>query len=200
MISALEHYSYCPRQCGLIHIEQTYDENLYTLRGQRAHDRVDQPDTERRGSKRIERALPLWSDRLGLVGRADVVEYHDETPYPVEYKHGKERRHDHAEIQLCAQALCLEEMTGHSIPEGALFFMGSHRRQKVSISSDLRTAVEQMVSDVRAMLMQHRLPAPVDDPRCTHCSLKQACMPEPVANRRRQAWYAGRLYRIPDDD
>ena len=91
MISALEHYSYCPRQCALIHVEQTFDENLYTLRGQAVHKRVDEPKVEEQAGVRIERALPLWSKALGLVGKADVVEFHGETPYPVEYKHGPHR-------------------------------------------------------------------------------------------------------------
>ena len=92
MISALEHYSYCPRQCALIHQEQTFDENLYTLRGQVVHAQVDEPEGEVISGVRVERALPLWSHRLGLVGRADVVEFHGEVPYPVEYKHGPRRQ------------------------------------------------------------------------------------------------------------
>src|SRR3970040_818180 len=88
MISALEHWSYCPRQCALIHLEQTFDENLYTLRGRMLHERTDEPVGEFQDGVRVERALPLWSKRLGLVGKADVVEFHGETPYPVEYKHG----------------------------------------------------------------------------------------------------------------
>ncbi len=91
MISALEHYSYCPRQCALIHIEQTFDENIYTLRGHLAHERVDQPISRNEEAMRVERGLPLWSKRLGLIGRADVVEFHNRTPYPVEYKQGQRR-------------------------------------------------------------------------------------------------------------
>src|SRR5438552_3319316 len=112
MISALEHYSYCPRQCALIHQEQTFSENLYTLRGRAVHEQVDEPEAVVEKGVRVERALPLWSNRLGLVGKADVVEFRGETPYPVEYKHGPPREKEHDELQLCAQALCLEEMTG----------------------------------------------------------------------------------------
>src|SRR5437899_10119616 len=86
MISALEHYSYCPRQCALIHVEQTFDENLYTLRGRAVHERVDEPVCDFQEGVWVERALPLWSKRLGLIGKADVVEFHGITPYPVEYK------------------------------------------------------------------------------------------------------------------
>ena len=114
MISALEHYSYCPRQYALIHQEQTYDENLYTLRGRAVHKQVDEPEYEVAHGVRVERALSLWSDRLGLIGRADVVEFHGATPYPVEYKHGPRRQKEHDDLQLCAQALCLEEMTGQA--------------------------------------------------------------------------------------
>src|SRR2546430_686008 len=121
LISALEHWSYCPRQCALIHVEQTFDENLYTLRGRNAHERVDQPEGELREGVRVERAVPLWSDRLGLVGKSDVVEFHGADPFPVEYKHGPRRKKEHDDLQLCAQALCLEEMTGRSVPRGAIY-------------------------------------------------------------------------------
>ncbi len=138
MISALEHWSYCPRQCGLIHLEQTFDENLYTLRGRHLHERVDRPLGETQHDVRVERAVPLWSDRLGLIGKADVVEFHAETPYPIEYKHGKRRRWGHDDLQLCAQALCLEEMTGRQVPEGAIFYGGSRRRKPVVFDDALR--------------------------------------------------------------
>ena len=102
----------------LIHQEQTYDENLYTLRGRAVHKQVDEPEYEVAHGVRVERALSLWSDRLGLIGRADVVEFHGATPYPVEYKHGPRRQKEHDDLQLCAQALCLEEMTGQDVPKG----------------------------------------------------------------------------------
>ena len=111
-LSALQHWAYCPRQCGLIHLEQAFDDNLHTQRGQAVHALVDQPGMELRKGLRIERALPVWHDALGLIGKADVVEFEpDGTPYPVEYKHGS--RHKAADIaacddlQLAAQALCL---------------------------------------------------------------------------------------------
>lgn len=198
MISALEHYAYCPRQCALIHVEDTYAENVFTLRGNRAHERVDDPALEHRTGVRVERALPLYSDRLGLVGRADVVEFHGATPYPIEYKHGRKRHHRPARIQLGAQALCLEEMTGVPVPTGALFHTSAHRRQEVAITSALRAAVEQAVQDVRALLAAERLPPPVNDSRCPPCSLRRACMPAPLDNRRRQQWWAGALFRIPN--
>src|SRR5262249_27908419 len=113
MISALQHYSYCPRQCALIHIEQAFEENVYTLRGRAVHERVDQVESCRLGTIRIERSLPIYSERLGLTGKADVVEFDaEDIPYPVEYKHGPKRAKEHDDIQLAAQAVCLEEMTG----------------------------------------------------------------------------------------
>src|SRR5438876_12128675 len=100
MISALEHYSYCPRQCALINIEQTFDENIYTLKGHMAHERVDQAMMRNEDDMRVERGLPLWSQRLGLTGKADVVEFHDTVPYPVEYKLGKQRKWQYEAIQV----------------------------------------------------------------------------------------------------
>lgn len=199
MISALEHYAYCPRQCALIHVEQSYEENVYTLRGNRAHRRVDTPAHERRDEIRVERSLSLYSNRLGLVGRADVVEFRGKTPYPIEYKHGQKRYHRPARIQLCAQALCLEEMTARDVPEGAIFHTSAHRRQEVHFTDELRADVEQMVRDVRAMLADNRVPPPVNDDRCPPCSLRPVCMPEIVDSRSRQCWWQRALYETEDE-
>ena len=133
-ISALQHWAYCPRQCGLIHLEQVFDDNVYTLRGQAVHAKADQPGVETAKGVRVERALPLWHDELGLIGKSDVVEFlPDGTPYPVEYKHGTRRKAGFIaacdELQLAAQALCLEEMTGRPVEEGALFYASSKRRR-----------------------------------------------------------------------
>src|SRR6266446_5838641 len=146
MISALEHYSYCPRQCALIHQEQTFDENLYTLRGRAVHKQVDEPEAVVEKGVRVERALPLWSNRLGLVGKADVVEFRGDTPYPVEYKHGPRREKEHDDLQLCAQAVCLEEMTGQNVPKGAIFHHSSRRRREVEFTSALRAKVERSIT------------------------------------------------------
>ena len=122
-ISALEHFSYCPRQCALIHIEQTFEENVYTVRGRLSHERVDSGETETRPGVRVLRAIPLWSERLGLRGKADVVELRPgKPPFPVEHKVGR-RHFPHADLQLCAQALCLEEMLETEVPTGAIFRM-----------------------------------------------------------------------------
>ncbi len=187
MISALEHYSYCPRQCALIHVEQTFDENLYTLRGRAVHERVDEPVAEFQEGVRVERALPLWSKRLGLIGKADVVEFHGVTPFPVEYKHGSKREREHDDLQLCAQAICLEEMTGKSVPLGAIYYHSSRRRREVEFSERLRSEVEAATNEIRKMLSEKRISPPVNDARCRHCSLKESCMPAVVGEQARAA-------------
>ena len=182
-LSALQHWAYCPRRCGLIHIEQAFDNNLHTQRGNAEHAVVDQPGMELRKGLRIERALPVWSDVLGLIGKADVVEFEPSgAPYPVEYKHGS--RHKAAaiamcdDIQLAAQAMCLEEMTGHDVAEGALYYASSRRRRVVPIDAELRAAVIDAVEAVRLMLACGKLPNPTSDiQRCKACSLRDRCQP-----------------------
>jgi CRISPR-associated exonuclease Cas4 len=191
LLSALEHWSYCPRQCALIHVDQTFEENLFTLKGRMIHEKADVPQVEEQEGVRVERAMPLWSDRLGLIGKADVVEFYGAVPYPVEYKHGPRRRWGHDDLQLCGQAVCLEEMTGQLVPEGAVYHHQSRRRRVVLFDEALRRRLEEAVEAVRLLLRQARLPPPVHDARCEHCSLREACLPavigEPdrLANQRR---------------
>lgn len=186
-LSALQHWAYCPRQCGLIHLEQAFDDNVHTLRGQAVHKRVDQPGVETAKGVRVEHALPLWHDGLGLIGKADVVEFNGAGhPYPVEYKHGS--RHKAADIaacddlQLAAQALCLEAMTGFAVPEGAIYYASSKRRRVVPIDVPLRSQVQQVMNEVRGMLQSQQLPPPLAGPqaaqRCRGCSLRDRCQPE----------------------
>lgn len=183
-LSALQHWSYCPRQCALIHVEQAFEENIHTLRGQAAHRRVDEPGFEEKTGVRVERAMPLWCERLGLTGKADVVEFlPDGTPYPVEYKHGKKRERLHDDLQLAAQALCLEEMTGKPVLKGAIYHHSSRRRREVAITDALRRQVEETAAAVRAMLAFGELPPPLNDARCRECSLKDICQPEAMAAR-----------------
>lgn len=184
-ISALQHFSYCPRQCALIHIEQFFDENIFTVRGRILHERVDsgerdwqvRPDGTR---VRIERSLPLWSERLGLIGKADVVEFPDEgAPYPVEYKSGRKREKVHDDVQLCAQALCLEEMLNASVPRGAIFHHASRRRREVEFTTSLRAFTMETIERTRTLLTRGVVPPPIDDRRrCRDCSLREACVPE----------------------
>ncbi len=183
-LSALQHYSYCPRQCALIHQEQTFTENVFTLRGQRVHERVDEPDTRHEAGVRIEQALPLFCDRLGLSGKADIVEFlPDGTPRPVEYKHGPRRQKEHDDVQVAAQALCLEEMYGKPVPEGVIFHHSSRRRRVVPITPQLRTRVETLVAEVRELLQSSRMPPPTADTGlCRGCSLLDACQPEMLSS------------------
>lgn len=195
-LSALEHWSYCPRQCCLIHAEQAFAENIHTLRGQAVHARTDEPGVESGyEGRRIARAVPLWCDRLGLVGKSDVVEFlPDGTPYPVEYKHGRKREKRHDDIQLAAQAMCLEEMTGKPVPCGAIYHASSRRRREVAITAELRQAVETCVAEVRAALRGLTLPPPLNDKRCHECSLAEICQPALLAERERRDRLAKSLF------
>ncbi|HMV13145.1 MAG TPA: CRISPR-associated protein Cas4 [Nitrosomonas sp.] len=186
MLSALQHYSYCPRQCALIHVEQAFDENVHTMRGNTVHQRVDEPGSESFEGVRSEKALPIWSERLGLIGKCDIVEFYSNGRiYPVEYKHGKKRAKAHDDIQLAAQAICLEEMTGKTVTHGAIYHHSSRRRREVVINELLRQQVEETVQAVRALLVSGKLPPPVNDVRCKECSLKEICQPEVLADKAR---------------
>ena len=192
-ISALQHYAYCPRQCALIHVEQVFDDNVYTARGQAVHRLVDTPGYEIKAGVKVERALPLWSDRLGLIGKADVVEFNPGgAVFPVEFKHGRKREKIHDDIQLAAQAMCLEEMLGVTVPFGAIYHASSRRRREVAITPELRGVVEATVIAVRQMMEQHALPPPVNDERCRACSLIDACQPSALAD-------IARLKRMQDE-
>ena len=198
MISALEHYSYCPRQCALIHLEHLFDENIYTLRGRLAHERVDTLATRQEEDMRIERAFPLWSRRLGLIGRADVVEFHGQTPYPVEYKLGKRREWRYEALQVCAQGMCLEEMFGLPVSCGAIYYCSSRTRREVSFDATLRSAVEEATTAVRAMLRGIARPPAVDDQRCEKCSLLESCLPGVVIRPRRLHIFEAELFQATD--
>ncbi|NHC05425.1 CRISPR-associated protein Cas4 [Azonexus fungiphilus] len=202
-LSALQHWCYCPRQCALIHVEQVFEDNLFTQRGQALHKRVDDPGFEVRDGLRIERALPLFSDRLGLVGKADVVEFlPDGTPYPVEYKHGS--RHKRADIaacddvQLAAQALCLEEMFGKPVPEGALYYASSRRRRNVAVDAALRAKTMIAITGVRDLLASGITPPPLADEHCRACSLRDLCQPDAVHDNPARAAALAQLF-APED-
>lgn len=195
-ISALEHYAYCPRQCALIHVEQVWSENLYTMRGQDVHERVHDDSSHELAGVRLERSLPVWSRALNLTGKADLVEFHGHQPYPVEYKSGRRKRGVPEIIQLCAQAICLEEMFGVAVPKGALFWHGSRERQEVVFTDSMREQVKQVTQAVREMLEQRITPPPVNDKRCENCSLKESCMPAIVADKGRSRKAARELFQV----
>lgn len=192
-ISALEHYSYCPRQCALIHVEQTFDENQFTIRGRIAHERVDSGEDRSTRGVRTLRSIPLWSDQHGLTGRADVVEMRTEGPFPVEYKVGR-RRAGHADLQVCAQALCLEEMLGEPVPAGAVYFREERKRYEVQFGADLRRRTLEAVAAVRDQIVRQSVPEAPNDRRCPNCSLVNACLPGVVTSPARLRTYSAELF------
>lgn len=198
-ISALEHFSYCARQCALIHVEQTYDENEFTMRGVLAHERVDRGDeAENRGIRTV-RAAPLWSERLRLRGKADAIEFHGDVPYPIEYKVGRPHG-QHAALQLCAQALCLEEMLDTTVPHGAIYYHAVRRRQEVHIDPALREKTLDAIEGVRNLLRLQELPEAPNDARCPQCSLINACLPYVIGEPARMRGLQGALFRVWDTD
>ncbi|MBB5235199.1 CRISPR-associated protein Cas4 [Deinococcus budaensis] len=187
-LSALQHFVFCPRQCALIHVEGVWADNSQTARGHQTHERAHGGGTEVRDGVRTLRALPLVSRQHGLAGVADVVELlPDGSPRPVEYKSGKAKPRLADEVQLCAQALCLEEMFGADIPEGFIYHVASRGRREVAFTLELRGAVLDARDGVRALLRGGVLPAPAADDRCRLCSLYDEC--EPFAPRDFPAGY-----------
>jgi CRISPR-associated exonuclease Cas4 len=181
-ISAMMHVAFCERRCALIHIERIWSENELTAEGRIVHERVDLPGLSGRG--RIARALQLRSDQLGLAGRADAVEFlpaevadGPEIPFPVEYKRGRVIDHQPDRIQLCAQAMALEEMTGTPVPRGALFYHASRRRVVVEFGAELRTATETLAGRLHAMMRAGVVPKAALQPKCRRCSLLEPCQP-----------------------
>jgi CRISPR-associated exonuclease Cas4 len=184
-LSALEHWSYCRRQCGLIHLENLWEESGRTAEGRALHEKVDLPGLEQRPGMRLARALELRSDRYLLGGRADLVVFFQDPgypepgrPFPVEYKRGVRNVFRHAELQLCGQALCLEEMLGVEVPAGALYFGASRRRREVPFTSELRVETLEAAAQVRDMLQSQRTPPREAGTKCMECSLKDLCLPE----------------------
>lgn len=184
-ISGLQHFIFCERQCALIHLEQIWQENRFTAEGRVQHERVHEAATESRGKIRIVRGLRLRSLALGLIGVADVVEFHrgkevgaEEVPFPVEYKRGKPKADCCDEVQLCAQALCLEEMLDTFVPSGALFYGKTRRRKDVVIDDGLRALTKETAAQFHRLMKSGIVPAAVYGKKCETCSLKDACMPQ----------------------
>ena len=181
-ISTLQHWIFCPRQCGLIHLEGIWSENWLTAQGKVMHKRAHEGGIQRRGPVRIERAVPLHSLTLGLSGIADVVEFHKEPdawrPFPVEYKRGKPKAHDADIIQLCAQAVCLEEMLQTRVETGALLYGAQCRRHEVAFDSGLRANLIRCAAQVRVMFDSGITPEPQPGIHCKSCSLVRYCLPD----------------------
>lgn len=183
-ISALQHLLYCDRQCALIHLERQWEENRFTAEGRALHERAHEGPSESRPGIRITRGLTLVSRRLSIWGQADVVEFHrDGTVTPIEYKRGKPKAHRADEVQLCAQALCLEETPGGTIREGFLFYGKTRRRTVVIFDSELRELTESLIGNLRELLNSGRTPPAVfEAKKCSACSLLEICMPR-LSNR-----------------
>jgi len=222
-LSALQHLAFCERQWGLIHLEQIWIENRLTTEGLFLHERTDEPVTENRGDIRIARGLRIRSLRLGLSGRADVVEFHrvdkgiacaDEInrtskgvilegvsgiwqPFPVEYKRGKPKLDHCDEIQLCAQALCIEEMLGASLPNGALYYGKIKRRYGVEFHDTLRNETEALSKRLHRLTIAGQTPIAQYAKKCESCSLMSYCMPETTGIRRSTGKYLRQVFTMP---
>ena len=190
-LSALQHYLFCERQCALIHIERLWTENRFTAEGRVMHEHVHERQQQSRGKIRCESAVPLRSYRLGLVGVSDLVEFHkmgdgEKTvwqPLPVEYKRGKPKKGDWDKVQLCAQALCLEEMLAIDVPTGALYYGKTKRRLHVAFDEPLRTLTETTCQQLQTLIENGATPLPEHGPKCENCSLSVLCLPSAVARQ-----------------
>ena len=190
-LSGLQHFTFCRRQWALIHIEQQWKDNLRTVKGNILHERAhDETQRERRGDTLIIRGLRIASAELGISGTCDVVEFHRDPsgvslngedgrwqPYPIEYKRGAEKEGDEDRLQLCAQAMCLEEMLCCSVPEGALFYGETRRRERVVLDEPLRTAVKRSLAEMHQYLRRGYTPKVKTGKHCSACSLKELCLP-----------------------
>jgi len=194
-ISALQHLMFCERQCALIHIEQLWNENRLTVEGKNLHDKVHEVDSECRGDVRIVRGLRLRSFQQGLSGIADVVEFRADVPFPVEYKRGKPKPDICDKVQLCAQALCLEEMTGETVAEGAIFYGKPRRRLLVDISEELRASTRDAAARLHTLLSSGKTPSAVYEKKCRNCSLFDLCLPETAGAGKSARRYLGQMLK-----
>lgn len=178
-ISALQHLLFCERQCALIHVEGLWAENRLTVEGRHLHRNAHEARPEAKAGIQITRSLTLRSFRLGLIGKSDVVEFRgsENVPFPVEYKRGKPKKHDADRVQLCAQALCLEEMLAKPVPIGALYYGTTHRRTEVAFDEALRRLTEDASERLHQLVASGKTPIATLEPKCATCSLIELCMP-----------------------
>jgi len=194
MLSALQHYAFCPRQCALIYKDQCWTENYLTVKGDLFHNRVDSYPIEKRGEFRTEFSMPVSSPELGLTGKTDIVEIRYQGKKirevcPVEYKSGSPKHTRADELQLCAQALCLEEMMGVDIEIGYLYYGRDRRRIPIEMSRDIREEVVHAANGIHQMLREESLPPPIKKPHCKSCSLREVCQPDlPRKPRAVRSW------------
>ncbi len=190
-VSALQHMRYCPRQCSLIHLERAWEENRFTVEGRLLHEKVDEGGTSRRDDVLRQTGVPVRSLEMGLTGILDVVEFHGEgrVPFPVEFKRGKPKKDDCDKVQLCAQAMCLEEALGGAVPKGALFYAKTRRREPVVFDHALRETVRATARDLHAMIRSGVTPPPVGSGKCKRCSLRELCGEAAVRKRKSVSTY-----------
>lgn len=181
-ISALQHYMFCKRQCALIHIEKVWLDNRYTIEGTAYHDRVDDFGTHTLRGKLTKRAEPLWEDNLNLIGKADTLVFEEGFWMPIEYKRGKLHHVEATSVQLCAQALCIEYMTGKKCPKGAIYWISSRKRTYIEIDDDLRILTTKVISQVSEMIQKSKLPISTYTSSCSKCSLQDICLPKYEVN------------------
>ncbi len=197
-ISGLQHLAFCPRQWALIHLEQVWVENIRTAEGRLLHERADLPGESRRANVRTVRGMWLRSERLHLTGRADIVEFKPE-PFPVEYKRGKSKPTDCDTVQLCAQALCLEEMLQATIGRGAIFYGNPRRRLEVEFTPQLRSRTEELTATMHRLYRSSITPAATPGPYCRNCSLVHVCLPEATSQDDAAQWVALQLRSLQQD-
>ena len=204
-LSALQHFAYCPRQCALIHIEQVWADNFFTAQGNALHERVDQGAPEQRKSVRFERSVSVESEVHGLHGKLDLleIETNPETQekhyFPVEYKRGKPKIEDWDRIQLCAQALCIEEMRQTTVTTGAIWYWQERKREQIAIDASLRASTIEMIEAVRLMFASQATPPPTTlKARCKACSLADVCQPS-IFMRDRSSKYVEQMFVVMDE-
>ena len=200
-LSGLQHLLFCERQCALIHIEQLWEENRLTAEGRILHDRADSGESEWRGEARVEFGMPIRSLLLGLSGKADVVEFHRPAepgapwqPLPVEYKRGRPKP-DHSDIvQLCAQAMCLEEMMRTPVPAGAMFYGKPRRRLDVAFDDALRLETAEAARRFHELVTSGRTPFAMYSKKCESCSLMSLCIPKVTGATKSVSKYLSRVF------
>ena len=219
LLSGIQHMAFCERQWALIHIEQVWAENVRTVEGKHLHERADDPFfDETRKNLRIVRSMPVISQRLGLRGVADVIEFYQSDtfiegktctlkdrpgwwqPVPVEYKRGKPKPDERDAVQVCAQAMALEEMLGVSIPEGAIFYAQVRRREALSIDEPLRTYTTKLAMRMHELVHLGITPRASKGKHCSQCSLVEQCQPQWMLKHRSVAHYIDKMCRLEVSD
>lgn len=184
-IAALNQYSYCPHRCWRMFCAGEFIDNQYTIEGTSLHDRVHTPSEGSQEQTWQIRAIWLKSDQYKLIGKSDLIESENGEWYPVEYKRGRKGEWDNDELQVCAQALCLEEMTGQSISTGYIYYAHSHQRQLVEISQELRQSAIATIEAVQTLLFTGAIPKAIKTQRCDGCSLYSSCLPQALEKVKR---------------